>query len=70
VNHTSVARRNDTTRNVKFSFSPASPLPNIGMHSASNKFKRSANFAEWRELVKFCAENMKSDDIGLENLQK
>ena len=69
VNHTSVARRIDKKRNVKFGFGPASPLPNIGMHSASNKFKRSGNLAEWREFINFRAEKMKSDDIGFENVK-
>ena len=70
VNHTSVARRNDTKRNVKFGFGPTSPLPTIGLHSASNKFKRSGNLAEWREFINFRAGKMKSDDIGLENVKK
>jgi hypothetical protein len=70
VNHTFVARRNDTKRNVKFGFSPASPLPNSGMHSASNRFKRSGNLAEWREFINFRAEKMKSDNIGSEKKRK
>ena len=65
VNHTSVARRNITKRHMKFGFSHALPLPNIGMHSASNKIKRSGNLAEWREFINFRAGKMKSDDTIL-----
>ena len=70
VNHTSVARRNVTKRNMKLGFSPALPLPNIGMNSASNKFKPSGNLAEWCEFIDFRAEKMKSDDFGSENEKK
>ena len=69
MNHTSVARKFDKKRNVKF-FGPVSPPPNIGMHSASNKFKRSGNLAEWREFINFRAEKMKSENIGSENEKK
>ena len=37
-----------------------------GMNSASNRFKRSGNFAVWREFIDFRGK-MKSDDIGSEN---
>ena len=52
---------------MKFGFCSASPSPNIGMHSASNRFKRSGHFAEWREFIKFRDDQMKYDDIGSEN---
>ena len=55
---------------MKFGFCPVSPSPNIGMHSASNKFKRSGNLAEWREFINFRAEKMKSENIGSENEKK
>ena len=67
VNYTSVAGKNDKQRYMKFGFCPVSPSPNIGMHSASNKFKRSGNLAEWREFINFRAEKMKSENIGSEN---
>ena len=67
VNHTSVARKIDKKRNMKFGFCPISLSPNIGMHSASNRFKRSGNLAEWREFVNFRAEKIKFDNIGSEN---
>ena len=66
VNPTSVARKIVTKRNIRFGFCPVSPSPNIGMHSAANRFKRSGNLAEWREFINFRAEKMKSDDIGSE----
>jgi hypothetical protein len=53
---------------MKFGFCPVSPSPKIGMHSASEKFKRSGNLAAWRALINSRAEKMKSDDIGSENL--
>jgi hypothetical protein len=67
VNPTSVARKFDKKRTMKFGFCSVSPSPNIGMHSASNRLKRSGNFAMWREFNDFCADKMKSDDIGSEN---
>ena len=68
VNPTSVARNFDKKKNnKKFGFCSVSPSPNTGMHSASSRFKRSGQFAEWREFIKFRDDQMKYDDIGSEN---
>jgi hypothetical protein len=66
VNPTSVARKFDKKRTMKSGFCSVLPSPNIGMHSASNRFKRSGHFAEWREFIKFRDDQMKYDDIGSE----